>query len=99
MFVNIPISMLVARKLGVDGQGVYAAAGRLPRALGNGLDLGLDAAHTWALASNRTTLGRVFGNTILWTVGLSLVSVPTYLWAAEPLSIRRRSVRSFRCWV
>lgn len=85
MFVNIPISMLVARKLGVDGQGVYAAAGAFPALWATVWIVGLDAAHTWALASNRTTLGRVFGNTILWTVGLSLVSVPTYLWAAHLL--------------
>jgi O-antigen/teichoic acid export membrane protein len=91
MFINIPISMLVARKLGVDGQGVYAAAGAFPALWATAWILGLDAAHTWALASNRTSLGRVFGNTILWTVGLSLVSVPTYLWAArilDPVKVR-----------
>ncbi len=57
MFVNIPISMLVARKLGVDGQGVYAAAGAFPALWATVWIVGLDAAHTWALASNRTTLG------------------------------------------
>lgn len=85
MFINIPISMLVARKLGVDGQGVYAAAGTFPALWATVWILGLDAAHTWALASGRTSLGKVFGNTVLWLFGLSLASVPTYLWAARIL--------------
>jgi O-antigen/teichoic acid export membrane protein len=81
--VNIPISILVARSLGVDGQGVYAAAMTFPTFWATVWILGIDAAHTWSLASKRTTLGHALGNTILWTVVLSVLAVPTYLFAAH----------------
>ncbi len=83
--VNIPISILVARTLGVEGQGVYAAAGAFPTLWATTWVLGIDAAHTWALASGRTSLGRVLGNTILWAVLLSVLAVPSYLLAARLL--------------
>ncbi len=77
--VNIPISILVARTLGVEGQGVYAAAVAFPTLWGTFWILGLDAAHTWALAGRRATLGQVLANGIFWFLLLSLLAVPTYL--------------------
>jgi O-antigen/teichoic acid export membrane protein len=77
--VNLPISMLVARTLGADGQGVYAAAIALPTLWATFWLFGIDAAHSWSLASGRTSLGRVLGNTVLWIVMLSVVATPSYL--------------------
>lgn len=79
--VNIPISILVARKLGVEGQGVYAAVGAFPALWATVWILGIDASHTWALAGKRTSLGRVLGNTIVWIVLLSALAVPSYMFA------------------
>lgn len=81
--VNIPISILVARTLGVDGQGVYAAAVAFPTLWATFWLFGLDAAHTWSLASGRTTLGRILGNAGLWIVILGVFAVPTYLLASR----------------
>ncbi|MBM3287919.1 MAG: hypothetical protein FJY88_11295 [Candidatus Eisenbacteria bacterium] len=83
--VNIPISILVARSLGVEGQGVYAAAGAFPALWATFWILGLDASHTWSLAGGRTSLGRVLGNTAVWLILLSLLAVPTYMLAIRLL--------------
>lgn len=79
LFINIPISIIVARKLGVDGQGVYAAAGAFATLWGTCWILGIDAAHTYFLASGRASLGRILANTFLWLAGLSALAVPSYL--------------------
>lgn len=87
--VNIPITIIVARTLGVDGQGVYAAASTFPSVWATAWILGIDAAQTWSLAGKRTTLGPAIGNTILWFVVLSTLAVPTYLFAAHFLDPSR----------
>lgn len=87
--VNIPISIMVARTLGVDGQGVYAAAVAFPNLWSALWLFGLDAAHTWSLASGRTSLGRVLGNTIIWLIIISALAVPTYLLAARFLDAEK----------
>ncbi len=69
----------MARELGVEGQGVYAAAGAFPTLWATFWLLGLDASHTWAIASGRATLGRIIGNSIFWVIVLSLIAVPSYL--------------------
>lgn len=81
--VNIPISILVARTLGVEGQGIYAAAATFPNLWAAVWLMGIDAAHTWSLAGGRTSLGRALGNTTLWCLLLSSIAVPSYLWAAR----------------
>lgn len=81
--VNIPISILVARTLGVEGQGIYAAAATFPNLWAAVWLMSVDAAHTWSIAGGRTSLGRALGNTILWTLLLSTIAVPTYLWAVR----------------
>ncbi len=81
--VNIPISILVARTLGVEGQGIYAAAAAFPNLWASVWLLGIDAAHTWSLAGRRARLGRILGNTLLWTLALSSVAVPSYLWVVR----------------
>jgi O-antigen/teichoic acid export membrane protein len=83
--VNIPISIIIARSLGADGQGVYAAASAFATLWGTLWTLGLDAAHTWILAGGRSSLGRVFGNTVFWIVVITLLAVPSYLLASRLL--------------
>ncbi len=83
--INIPISMIIARTLGAEGQGIYSAAVTFPSLwAGFGL-LGIDAAHTYFLARDRRTLGPVVANTLLCFLLLSLVLVPTYLWLVRPM--------------
>ena len=82
--INIPISMLVARKLGVEGQGAYAAVVAVASLWTSLFLLGVDAAHTYSLASRRATFAEVLTNTLWWSLGLGLVATPLYL-AVAPL--------------
>ncbi|MCK4304741.1 MAG: polysaccharide biosynthesis C-terminal domain-containing protein [Candidatus Eisenbacteria sp.] len=83
--VNIPISMIIARTLGAEGQGIYSAAITFPNLwAGCGL-LGLDAAHVYYLARNRTTLGPILANSILILLLLSAVLLPSYILLLRPL--------------
>lgn len=83
--VNIPISMIVARVLGAEGQGIYSAAITFPN-LWAGFGLcGLDAAFLYFVSRDRRTLGPVIANSV-WTVVLgTLLLLPTYLLLLEPL--------------
>lgn len=83
--VNIPISMIVARVLGAEGQGIYSAAITFPSLwAGFGL-LGLDAAHLYFAARDRRRLGAVLANSLL-LVGLSaVILLPSYLLLLEPI--------------
>lgn len=82
--INIPISMLVARKLGVEGQGAYAAVVAVASLWTSLFLLGVDAAHTYVLAGRRATFEEVLTNTVWWTLGLGLIATPLYL-AVAPL--------------
>lgn len=78
-FINVPISMLVARRLGVEGQGAYSAVVAMTSLWTTLSLLGVDAAHTYYLAGKRFSLAQVVSNSILWSVGLGLVATPLYL--------------------
>jgi O-antigen/teichoic acid export membrane protein len=97
--VNIPISMIVARTLGVEGQGVYAAAIAFPALWATVWILGLDASHTWALAGSRTSLGRVLGNTIVSILILSALSVPSYMLAVGLLNPEKMEALKPILWI
>jgi len=83
--VNIPISMIIARTLGVEGQGIYSAAIALPNLwAGFGL-LGLDAAHLYFLARDRGRWGPLVINSLVILLVLSAVLLPAYLLLISPL--------------
>ena len=83
--VNIPISMIVARVLGAEGQGIYSAAITFPN-LWAGFGLcGIDAAFLYFVSRDRRALGPVVANTGL-AIGLGIVLLlPTYVLLLEPL--------------
>lgn len=72
--------MLVARRLGAEGQGAYAAAITFSSLWSASALLGLDAAHTYFLAGRRYRYGEIWTQSIVWTLILSAVTVPLYLW-------------------
>lgn len=83
--VNIPISMIVARVLGAEGQGIYSAAITFPN-LWAGFGLcGLDAAFLYFVSRDRRALGPVVANSA-WTLLLgAIILLPTYVLLLEPL--------------
>ncbi|MBD3236948.1 MAG: oligosaccharide flippase family protein [Candidatus Eisenbacteria bacterium] len=83
--VNIPISMIIARTLGPEGQGIYSAAITFPNLwAGFGL-LGLDAAHLYFLARDRQRLGPILANSLLLLFCFGATLFISYLWLVEPL--------------
>lgn len=83
--VNIPISMIIARTLGAEGQGIYSAAVTLP-ALWAGIGLcGLDAAHLYFLARDRKVMGAVVANSAVILLGAMVVLFPAYVLLVRPL--------------
>jgi O-antigen/teichoic acid export membrane protein len=83
--VNIPISMIIARTLGAEGQGIYSAAVTLP-AMWAGIGLcGLDAAHLYFLARDRRIIGSVVANSLVILLGAVVVLFPAYVLLVRPL--------------
>lgn len=89
--INVPISMVVARKLGVEGQGAYAALLAVSGLCATLFLLGIDTAHTYYLAGRRYTLPQIVSHSIVWSLVLGLAATPTYLLLA-PLIERQRTV-------
>jgi len=79
VLVNIPTSILVARILGTEGQGIYASAIIFPTMFASIGLLGIDAAHTYMLSGKRATLGQINGQTLRLLAALSLIITPLYL--------------------
>jgi O-antigen/teichoic acid export membrane protein len=77
--INIPISMLIAHRLGAEGQGAYAAMLALTSLWGTSCLLGLDTAHTYFLAGRRYSLNAIVTHGIFWSLALSAVAAPLYL--------------------
>jgi O-antigen/teichoic acid export membrane protein len=83
--VNIPISMIVARVLGAEGQGIYSAAITFPNLwAGFGL-LGLDAAHLYFTARDRRRLGAVLANSVVIVLLSVVILLPSYVLLLQPL--------------
>ncbi len=83
--VNIPISMIIARTLGAEGQGIFSAAVTLP-ALWAGVGLcGLDAAHLYYLARDRKLMGPVVANSLVVLLGAAVILLPAYVLLVRPL--------------
>ncbi len=92
VLVNIPTSILVARLLGVDGQGIYASAIIFPSMFAFIGLLGVDSAHTYLLSRKRYPLSAINGQSLILTLLFSVVLVTAYLiflhfydGAAEPI--------------
>ena len=64
-------SVLIARGLGVEGQGQYALALTIYTIGFQFINMGLHSAHTYYLAKDKKNLSVVFGN----TVGITIVNV------------------------
>ncbi|MBK8230082.1 MAG: flippase [Candidatus Eisenbacteria bacterium] len=77
--INIPISILVARRLGPEGQGAYSAALAFAGLWATSALLSVDAAHTYYLAGRKAPLRAVLGNSIAWSLGIGLLATPLYL--------------------
>jgi len=79
VLVNIPTSILIARMLGPDGQGIYSSAIMFPTMFAFIGLLGIDSAHTYLLSRKRYPLSAINGQSLLLTLLFSAVLVPAYL--------------------
>lgn len=92
VLVNIPTSILVARLLGVEGQGAYSSSIILPTLFAFAGLLGIDSAHTYLLSKKQFTRAQVNGQSLILTAALAVIVTPVYLvflrfygGAADPL--------------
>ncbi|MFH1690606.1 MAG: polysaccharide biosynthesis C-terminal domain-containing protein [Candidatus Eisenbacteria bacterium] len=79
VLINIPTSILIARLLGVDGQGTYISAVTFPALFAFIGLLGIDSSHTYLLSQKRYSIGQINGQGLLMTLAVSAVAVPCYL--------------------
>ena len=83
--VSIPTGMILARKLGPEGQGIYTSAITYPGLwAGFGL-LGLDAAHLFFVSRDRRDLGPVVVNSGIVFLFMLAVLLPAYLLLIQPI--------------
>jgi O-antigen/teichoic acid export membrane protein len=78
VLVNFPISILVFRHLGADGQSIYSSVTSYATSFVVIGLLGIDAAHTYFLAGGRARGPQIAGNSILVLAGLSLILIPLF---------------------
>jgi O-antigen/teichoic acid export membrane protein len=79
VLVNIPTSILVARLLGVEGQGAYSSSIILPTLFAFAGLLGIDSAHTFLLSKKQFTRAQINGQSLILTAVLAAVVTPVYL--------------------
>jgi O-antigen/teichoic acid export membrane protein len=79
VLVNIPTSVLVARLLGVEGQGAYSSSIILPTLFAFAGLLGVDSAHTFLLSKKQFTRAQVCGQSVVLTASLAAIITPLYL--------------------
>lgn len=79
VLVNIPTSILIARLLGVEGQGSYASATIFPAMFAMIGLLSIDAAHTYLLSKGLHRMEEINGQSAILTLVLSAILVPAYL--------------------
>ena len=84
--INIPISVLVARTLGTEGQGAYSAVLTFTTLWGTSFLLGIDAAHTYLLAGKRYSLAEIVRHSWTWSLLLGLAATPLYYWISPWLA-------------
>ncbi len=78
VLANLPISILVFRHLGAEGQAIYSSAtSYATSAVVIGL-LGIDAAHTYYLASGRYRTAQIVANAIILLGLITLILMPLF---------------------
>jgi len=78
VLVNLPVSILIFRHLGADGQSIYSSATSYATScVVIGL-LGVDAAHTYYLAGGRWRGPQIVGNSLVVLAMLSLILIPLF---------------------
>jgi O-antigen/teichoic acid export membrane protein len=83
VLINFPISILIARFLGPTGQSVYSSATTYATNIVVIGLLGIDAAHTYYLASGRYRSAQILGNSLLIMGLLSLILIPLFPYVLE----------------
>ncbi len=78
VLANLPVSMLIARRLGPEGQGIYASATTYATTVAIVGLLGIDTAHTYFLAAGRYRSAAILGNSLLVLGVLSAVLIPLF---------------------
>jgi O-antigen/teichoic acid export membrane protein len=79
VLINIPTSILVARLLGTEGQGLYASAIIFPTMFAFIGLFGVDAAHTFMLSRRSATLGQINAQSVRVAAVLSLAVTAAYV--------------------
>jgi O-antigen/teichoic acid export membrane protein len=79
VLVNIPTSILVARLLGVEGQGLYTSGIIMPTLFAFAGLLSIDAAHTYLLSKKEYRPSQINGQALILACVLSLAVAAVYL--------------------
>jgi len=75
VILGLVISVIIARALGPEGRGVYSLAILLPGLLVTFTNLGINPATVFYVAKRKYSLREVFGNNIILTVSISILTV------------------------
>lgn len=78
VLINIPTSILVARLLGTEGQGLYISAIIFPTMFAFMGLLGIDTSHTFLLSRRSATLGQINAQSLRLAVALSVTATAAY---------------------
>ncbi len=78
VLANFPISILIFRHLGAHGQGIYSSTTTYATTCVVVGLLGIDAAHTYYLASGRYRSAQLVGNSLLVLGALALILIPIF---------------------
>ncbi|MEA2064361.1 MAG: oligosaccharide flippase family protein [Gemmatimonadota bacterium] len=82
--VQIPVSIMLARFLGVEGKGLYTLLTVVPWMVSYMLLCGMDTAQTYLLSSRRAALGQLVLQSVSGVVVISLAALPVYLLLIAP---------------
>jgi len=85
--VQVPISIILARLLGVEGKGLYTLLTVVPWMVSFMLMGGIDTAQVYLLSSRRAALRPVIIQSLLSVLVISLAGVPLYLLLVAPRAI------------
>ena len=75
IIIGMFAAMIIARTLGVDGQGKYALIILLPNILYTLFDLGLPAATVYYIGKDEFSLKNIFKTNILLALLLSIITI------------------------